>query len=279
MRAHPPPSDATREWLRKVINADVSTIVPLAGGIAQSVTGVTTSDGREYVLRLWSRPDWRETDPDHSPENEVAALAALAGSGLPVPEVVAVDAHGRHGEFPALLMTRLPGTILSSATHASPEAEPLTAGMLRQLVEAAEVLHTLPVPAVGPYAPYADLTDWEPPSDHPAWDRAFAVAAARPAPTPDVFIHRDYHPGNTLWQDGRLTGIIDWTTAAHGPAGVDLAHLRINLVHAYGQWAADTVLRFAPEHNPYWDIRAVLDMVDAEDESLPAIERYLETLL
>ncbi|WP_412540703.1 aminoglycoside phosphotransferase family protein [Longispora sp. K20-0274] len=279
MRAHPPPSAATLEWLRKVISADISTVAPLAGGIAQSVTGVTTTDGREYVLRLWSRPGWRETDPDHSPANEVAALAALAGTGLPVPEVVAVDADGRHGEYPALLMTRLPGTILSSATHVSPTAEPLTADMLRQLVEAAEVFHALPVPAVGPYAPYEDPADWEPPSDNPVWDRALALAAAGPPPAPDVFIHRDYHPGNTLWQGGRLTGIIDWTTAAYGPSGVDLAHLRINLVHAYDQRAADTVLRFVSEHNPYWDVRAVLDMTDGDDAALPRIEAYLESLL
>ncbi|MEV6523565.1 phosphotransferase [Longispora sp. NPDC051575] len=263
-----------------MIGADIASAVPLTGGVAQSVTGVTTTDGREYVLRLWSRPDWRETDPDHSPENETAALTALVGSGLPVPEVVAVDAEGRHGEYPALLMTRLPGTILHSATHRSPTAEPLTADMLRQLVDAADVLHALPVPDVGPYAPYEDLSEWEPPSEHPVWERALAVAASGPPPGPDVFVHRDFHPGNTLWREGRLTGVIDWTTAARGPAGVDLAHLRINLVLAYDRATADSVLRFASEHNPYWDVRAVLDLVDEDDEDdLPTVEEYLESLL
>ncbi|WP_081412680.1 phosphotransferase [Fictibacillus gelatini] len=28
------------------------------------------------------------------------------------------------------------------------------------------------------------------------------------------FIHRDYHPCNVLWEDGRLTGVVDWVNDA-----------------------------------------------------------------
>jgi aminoglycoside phosphotransferase (APT) family kinase protein len=39
------------------------------------------------------------------------------------------------------------------------------------------------------------------------------------------FIHRDYHQGNVLWHDNRVSGVIDWTTGCTGPPGIDLARL------------------------------------------------------
>ena len=52
-----------------------------------------------------------------------------------------------------------------------------------------------------------------------------------PAPPDDraCFIHRDYHPGNTLWTGGRLTGVVDWIGGSWGPPSVDLGHMRVNL--------------------------------------------------
>jgi Ser/Thr protein kinase RdoA (MazF antagonist) len=44
-----------------------------------------------------------------------------------------------------------------------------------------------------------------------------------------VFLHRDYHPGNLLWNDGSLSGIVDWAFSCRGPRGVDVAHTRWNL--------------------------------------------------
>ena len=43
--------------------------------------------------------------------------------------------------------------------------------------------------------------------------RAAAIVAAGPPPGPVTLIHRDFHPLNTLWSRGRLTGIVDWSAA------------------------------------------------------------------
>ena len=48
------------------------------------------------------------------------------------------------------------------------------------------------------------------------WERAFAVAAGPPPDDRACFIHRDYHPGNTLWTGGRLTGVVDWIGGSWG---------------------------------------------------------------
>jgi aminoglycoside phosphotransferase (APT) family kinase protein len=56
------------------------------------------------------------------------------------------------------------------------------------------------------------------------WERALELGRTESPPGPRCFIHRDYHPENTLWSRGRLTGVVDWTSASWGPPAVDVAH-------------------------------------------------------
>jgi len=102
-----------------------------------------------------------------------------------------------------------------------------------------------------------------------------------------TFIHRDYHPGNTLWSDGKLTGIVDWTAASVGAPALDIAHMRLNLARDIGLDAADEFAahhrRIAGqtfEHQPYWDVVDAADALPELDPTeLPAIERYLAAAL
>ncbi len=68
--------------------------------------------GREtsFVLRLFTKWEWLAEEPD-VPEHVGANLTRLRGSGLPVPELIALDADGSRCGVPALLMTRLPGVV------------------------------------------------------------------------------------------------------------------------------------------------------------------------
>ena len=101
-------------------------------------------------------------------------------------------------------------------------------------------------------------------ADRGVWERAIALAH-EPAPLlPERFIHRDFHPGNTLWEGAQLTGIVDWTTGSRGPGAVDLGHLRWNLVVDHGQRVADALLPH-PEHHPYYDVVTVLDVLPELD--------------
>ena len=101
------------------------------------------------------------------------------------------------------------------------------------------------------------------------WERAIALAHAPPPDLPERFIHRDFHPGNTLWEGAELTGVVDWTTGSRGPAAVDLGHLRWNLALDYGQRVADAVLPH-PEHHPYYDVVTALDVLPELDTTLHA---------
>jgi aminoglycoside phosphotransferase (APT) family kinase protein len=44
-----------------------------------------------------------------------------------------------------------------------------------------------------------------------------------------VLLHHDYWYGNTIWQDGRLTGVVDWSSARLGDPRNDLALARTDL--------------------------------------------------
>jgi aminoglycoside phosphotransferase (APT) family kinase protein len=73
-----------------------------------------------------------------------------------------------------------------------------------------------------------------------------------------VLCHRDFHPGNVLWRDGRLSGVVDWTHSCVGPAAADVAHCRVNLAVLFGQDVAD---EFARRYGAVDDL-AWFDVVD-----------------
>jgi aminoglycoside phosphotransferase (APT) family kinase protein len=54
-----------------------------------------------------------------------------------------------------------------------------------------------------------------------------------------VLLHHDYWYGNTIWQDGRLTGVVDWSSARLGDPRQDLALARTDLAVTLDLDAAD----------------------------------------
>jgi aminoglycoside phosphotransferase (APT) family kinase protein len=71
------------------------------------------------------------------------------------------------------------------------------------------------------------------------WERAFA-AIDRPAPTFEpCFLHRDFHPGNVLFDGAAVSGVVDWVETSWGPADLDVAHCRTALALLHGVDAAD----------------------------------------
>lgn len=94
-----------------------------------------------------------------------------------------------------------------------------------------------------------------------------ALEAIWPLPqrNPAVLLHGDFWPGNLLWQDGWLVGVIDWEDAAIGDPLADLANSRIELLWAFG---SDAMQQFTQQYQaltsvdcanlPYWDLCVAL---------------------
>ena len=141
-------------------------------------------DGRALIEK-------RMTDPLRH-DTEVTALRALAGSGLPVPELI----EERPG---VIVMTRMPGERLDRLDGGA-RLEGMRASM--SLLRA---LHELKPPAGLPSAP-----------DDALIIRRYRDAGGPPLPLavppaePSAFCHGDWSDGNLLAEDGRITGMVDW---------------------------------------------------------------------
>jgi aminoglycoside phosphotransferase (APT) family kinase protein len=289
-----PPAVATLRWVERCLGpgSEVKMVRPLAGGISHvnHAMLVESRSGTVHrlVLRRWCRRDWLITDPEFSPEREIAALALLAGCEIPTPSLAAADPGGAYCDVPALLITRLPGHPPRPAPDDLPE-------YLIQLAAALLSVHSLHgASTMPPYSPY-NLFDLRKPPERALrpelWEQAFDVVGG---PSPEAtlhFIHRDYHPDNTLWAYGRLTGVVDWSNASYGPIAIDIAHMRWNLALRYGVATADRFLSAFDQvyggyvHHPYWDLRCVLDLLPEgrgwaiSEAQVPLFENYLAGLL
>lgn len=93
------------------------------------------------------------------------------------------------------------------------------------------------------------------------------VAAAWPWPSVNrsTLLHGDFWPGNVLWRDGALVGVIDWEEARRGDPLFDVAVGRLELAWAFG---TDAMRRFTDVYRaatsvdmsalPYWELLVAL---------------------
>jgi aminoglycoside phosphotransferase (APT) family kinase protein len=290
------PPDVALRWAASGVGdrARVVSVRRLTGGGWHANHALVVVDGagasHGLVLRRWARPEWAVEDPDFTAAREVTALELLAPSPVPVPRVVAADPEGSACDVPALLLTRLPGR--RPGIPADMDA------FLTQLAEALTAIHSVDGQAsarIPAYRRYHELANAGPPAwsrRRRVWESAIELVRAEAPPGRRCFIHRDYHPENTLFSRGRLTGVVDWTSASWGPAAVDTGHMRWNLAHTYGLDVADAFLGAhrrlsgaSLADQAYWDLVTVLDLVhelDPRDWSrfdLERLERYVESVL
>jgi aminoglycoside phosphotransferase (APT) family kinase protein len=209
----------------------------------------------KVVLRRWAHPALRH-DPDCTAAREAEVLRRLETTSIPAPRVLALDADAEHCDVPALLVSLLPGGPPGPAPPVAPMAELLAR------------IHEVDPSGTPPFRRYYPVPrrpgPWLPRSN--TWARVFELANEPLPPGEPTFIHRDYHPGNTLWLGGRISGIVDWAQTSLAPASADLGHMRWNLAAARGPGVAD---RFEAayravtgrDHDPRWDLVSLVDVL------------------
>jgi hygromycin-B 4-O-kinase len=232
--------DAAVEALLRERFADVSGLATVRPGELSRVYRFEGA-GRGYVLRLGQMGEGYAKDR--------LAYDRFAGAGLPIPEVVEV---GRLGELWFCISTRLPGT---PSNHVPPadyaRARPAIAVTLQRI-------HALPslgegfgpvdehgagrfpswrasVSAIGEetdgfWAGWRALFDTTFLERH-VWDRLHGRMLERLALCPEErrVVHGDYGYDNVLIDDGRVTGILDWSNLMHGDPLYDVAWLQLFL--------------------------------------------------
>lgn len=209
-------------------------------------------------------------------EEEIGTLKVVAGSGLPVPAILAADIAGAEtGGAPSLIMTRLPGHV-----HLNPaERRP----WIERIAEFAARLHAVDLPAPT-FRPWTDswitpLGQFQVPAgaQQPAiWKAGFQAMESPPPPPPDdgaVFLHCDYLPVNLLWSRGKITGLTDWNGIHRGSRAIDVGQCRRYLASVYSpDWAEELRLHYesiagVPLH-PWWDLYTLLHHTDNTPEPI-----------
>ncbi|MFF3543172.1 phosphotransferase family protein [Streptomyces platensis] len=239
----------------------------LHGGISAEMRRLTIGrrDGgtRDLVLRTFVNMEHAEDWLNR----EAGALTLLAGTGVPAPGLVAVDPTAAHCEYPSLLMTHLAGrTVL--ADEGLETRVPLLA---RQLV-AIHAFRPAERPREYVTRTTADTVVTPKGADAAVWAAAIDVIR-KPAPRYEGrFLHRDFQPGNVLFDvpppgsaGPRITGVVDWAATSWGPADLDVAHCSTNLALLHGPaWGlrfaeayeeAGGVLAAAASERLYWRVR------------------------
>jgi aminoglycoside phosphotransferase (APT) family kinase protein len=238
----------------------------LQGGITAEMRRLTigTRDGgtRDLVLRTFVDPFFVEHAEDLL-NREAGVLTLLAGTGVPAPGLVAVDPSAAHCEYPSLLMTHVAGrTVLDD--EGLEARVPLLA---RQLV----AIHALrPAERPREFEAWTTADSVVPPNgaDAAVWAAATEVIRKPAPPYEGRFLHRDFHPGNVLFEVPpspaglRITGVVDWVQTSWGPADLDVAHCSTNLALLHGPaWGprfaeayeeAGGVLAAAASERLYW---------------------------
>lgn len=183
--------------------------------LAQGREAETFLNADGSVLKLWRDPahEWRR-------EREVAALAALAGAGVPAPAVLATEVvDGR----PGLVMSRVEGGDLFARLERQPLAF-VRAGKALGVAHASmhDVLAPPGLPAVKDDLRQRILVAEALPADL----RSAVLALLDRLPEGDRLCHGDFHLGNMM---GSWTSpvVVDWGDAARGDPLADVARTRL----------------------------------------------------
>jgi aminoglycoside phosphotransferase (APT) family kinase protein len=254
----------TESWILRVTKGSrITSATRLYPGATALVHGIRVSaPGRRarFVLKRPYEAVFTGSTSEES-RNEAVALRAARRSALPAPELVALDHDGSRSGKPGVLMTWMPGRVELGEGALRPR--------VRRLARVLAQVHSVPARGVAAKKTWAIRRRVSPPSwsrRRGAWSLALAhLRSPAPACTERVFLHGDYHPGNMLWSDGRLSGLIDWSGGRRGPRHLDVAHCRSNLMLLLGTEAADEFLleyerRIGREleHQTWFDVRDAL---------------------
>lgn len=232
----------------------------VGGGLASDTYAVDTTTA-DWIMKIFRPPRLAE-----APTEWVRLSFAQRVVGVPVPAPVAFDSAGRWFGLPALVMSRLPG-------RANVKPADLNRWLAQLGYALAAVHETDTTGADGPLLGdrplgHWDIGDWAGLQQDPDWRPSPLVARCVAAieryslrgNVPSVLVHGDFHPGNVVWSDGTLTGLVDWSAARLGSRWFELAQIRAGVALLFGMRS----VRVLTEH--------YLDVAGSQPVDLPVFD-------
>jgi hypothetical protein len=266
--------ERVRAWAQEHLDDEIVSIEPIGGGLTDTISAIHFRTGNPVVLRYVSITRWGEVGRRHV-VSEALGCRLMEGSGLPVPRLIASDPTGEGAGDYANMTSWLPGRV---------RLEPLGRPAIDELARIATVIHATPAPErPRPYAFWVPqdlyVPEW---TSRPAlWQRAIDIFHGGAPDTPHCIVHRDFHPGNILWDGDRITGVIDWAETSWGPADLDVAHSRTNFAILHDLRSADEFsAAYAhyggridpdPEAHRFWQISDILGFMPDPGPQMAAL--------
>ncbi|MDX3074925.1 aminoglycoside phosphotransferase family protein [Streptomyces sp. MI02-7b] len=205
----------------------------LRGGWTSQMRLLRTTAERHLVLRSFVTPFYRR-HAEGLLDREAAVLTLLAGrrrAGGPA---------GGRGPDGAALRRPLAADDPAAGHRVPGRARRGAARRADLLARQLAAVHAVRPPESGRPRPYQAWTSPERvgvPEGTPVprvWERAVAAIRRAPPPYQGCFLHRDCHPGNVLFADGAVSGVVDWVETSWGPADLDVAHCATALALLHG---------------------------------------------
>jgi len=257
------------DWLRDKLEipSDQLRLTKMKGATSSSVyliEDANSKTSKRFVLRVMDNKKWLEEEPDNI-QHEFNALQEAEKISPLVPKPISFNTQEVGFGYPVLLMSFVPGHIDLKPINIQQWITELSGQLALIHHHTSDTLNTFP----WHYKSWAQKTNLAPPSFSripELWKIAIDYVGNGEPQYNAVFIHRDYHPTNVLWQHQKISGIVDWINACQGPAGVDVAHCRTNLALMYGgdvmQAFLNAYCQAAPNfvYEPYWDLDSLFDM-------------------
>jgi len=215
---------------------DIEELTPVSGGNARKAWAFElVLDGQtEIPCIMLMQAGAGQLESDLATEYRV--LEALHGTGVPAPRALWLDADGSALGAPTVIMERVEGETDFLALRA-PEPAGRNKAIALAFAAAAAKLHSAPIhdmSFLGSTTPETTATEqvaiWEAQflkqrmEPHPAiafafqWLKTHAPVAERIS-----LVHGDYRLGNFLFEDDRITALLDWEMAHLGDPAEDIA--------------------------------------------------------
>ena len=201
--------------------------------------------------------------------NEFQLLQTLHAHGVEVPEVYHLEADRHVLDTPFLLLRAVPGAALGQLTEAPKSREKVLAA-----ARALARVHRVPASVAAPLLTHlgAPRTRQDIATDIAEWHASWLTQARAPSPALEAafgylsehvhtveqkayFVHGDYSFHNLLFEDDRLTAVLDWELAHIGHAAEDLGYIK-QAAQAVVPWA-DFMAAYYAAGGPAIDIAAL----------------------
>ncbi|HUG05861.1 MAG TPA: aminoglycoside phosphotransferase family protein [Candidatus Limnocylindria bacterium] len=243
---------------------------PLVGGLDTATYRVTLGRGpatSDVVVRIYRE---YEHDAAEAVRREYAALTAVSAATVLAPKPILADASGEVIGDPLIVMSFFPGAPLPPSTDADEWVQQMADGLV--------AVHATPLDQLPahfrrgetPAERVARIVGSPPKTTDALWDEVAAVlprAGDSVTANASTLIHGDYWFGNTIWLDGRLTGIIDWDDARIADPALDVSIARNDIVVFSGPPMANLFLaQYERARGPlaglvFWDLVACLSPI------------------